>query len=127
MADANQGKSLTFYITDKREVITHDIDKELLLRVVKRGDMGWDVEVNDKSEAKASNLLYHSPNWHGPHPSQIYAWHIAENYFPNERMLEIRGHRYEVKIILTNTIIDGKSRDARFVSGKVNIVWKHKP
>lgn len=127
IAGNNLEDSLSFSLTDKREVITRDIDNKLLLRAVKSGNLGWDVEVHEKaSNVHASNLLYHSQDWHGPYPSQIYAWHVANKYFPNERKLEIRGYLYEVKIILKDAIIEGQGSEARFVSGNVNIVWRRK-
>jgi hypothetical protein len=122
--------SLTFDVRDEREVITRSIDKDLLLRVERANSLGqerfgWNVQVIRKPfDVNSSNLLYHSREWHGPCPSQIYAWHVAKKYFPNERELDVRGYPYQVKIILANPVVgaDGSS----FVSGKIKIIWKRK-
>lgn len=121
-------ESLSFSLTDSREVITNDINDVLLLRVIKDSSgVGWDVQVVKKPfDIKSQNLLYHSVDWHGPYPSQIYAWQGAEKFFPNERRLQIRGYSYDVKIILANAVIDGQGRNARFVSGNATILWKRK-
>lgn len=129
-ATQKHGGSLTFDVGDKRELITRKIGKDLMLRVervdgVGQERFGWDVEVLQKPfDVNSSNLLYHSLEWHGPYPAQVYAWHVAKKYFPNERELEVRGYPYEVKIMLVNPVVttDGSS----FVSGKIKIVWKRK-
>lgn len=128
VAENRPDESLSFSLTDKREIITHDISDDLLLRVIKdRSGAGWDVWVDKKPfDKKTPNLLYHSLDWHGPYPSQIYAWQIVEKYFPNERRLQIRGYPYDVIIVLTNAAIDGQGHDSRFVSGNVTISWERK-
>jgi hypothetical protein len=122
-------EALSFSLTDGREVITQDINENLLLRVIKDSSGGgWDIRVvNKPSNINSENLLYHSVDWHGPYPSQIYAWQVVEKYFPNERQLHVRGYDYDVKISLKNTVTDGQGRNARFVSGSVYILWKRKP
>jgi len=124
------GGSLTFDVRDKREVITRSIDKHLLLRV-ERADklaqepVGWDIQVVRKPfDVNSGNLLYHSREWHGPYPSQVEAWHVADRYFPNERELEVRGYPYELRIILINPVVAGDG--SSFVSGEIKIIWKRK-
>jgi hypothetical protein len=122
--------SLTFDVKDEREVITRTIDKDLVLRVeradsVAQKHFGWDIQVIRKPfNVNSSNLLYHSREWHGPYPSQVYAWHVAKKYFRNERELNVRGYPYEVKIILANPVVGGDG--SSFVSGKIKIIWKRK-
>lgn len=127
--EANQSEvhAVSFSVTDRRDVITTDIDSELLLRVYRSG-LGWDVQVVRKPYDKlaSSNLLYHSPEWHGPYPSQVYAWHVADKYFPNERELETRGYPYEFRIILENPVVEKTGADVTFVSGTIRIIWHRK-
>lgn len=128
-ADRNGVNAISFSVTDGRDVINRDIDSELLLRVEKdRGRVGWDVQVVRKPYDRnaSANLLYHSLEWHGPYPSQVYAWHVAERYFPNERRLETRGYPYEFRIILENPVVEKHGADVRFVSGTIRITWNRK-
>ena len=82
---------LAFNVTDGRRVITRDMGRGLLLRVVKERSVsqehyGWRVEVVPKPYRQSSrNLLYHSRRTLGAHPSQVYAWHVTSGQFPNER------------------------------------------
>jgi hypothetical protein len=119
--------SFSFNVTDNRSTIYRDISKDLALRVVK-DEMGWSVQVTQKpvNQKSSWNLLYHSLKWHGPYPSEVYAWHITERYFLNERVLSVRGYPYEVHIILVNPVIEGEGSQARFKSGKVRISWRRK-
>ena len=130
----NSGGSLTFSVVDERKVIARNIDRDLLLRVVKdssikQQNFGWDVQVIQKpfDSKSLSNLLYHSREWHGPYPSQVDAWHVTEKYFQNERELEVRGYPYRLKIVLVNPVVEGTGSDTRFVSGRVKISWRRKP
>ena len=132
-AGRNSGGSLAFSAVDERQVILRDIDKRLLLRVEKirsvlQKNYGWDVQVIRKpyDASSSSNLLYHSQEWHGPYPCQVEAWQVAENYFPNVRELDVRGYRYELKIVLANPVVEGAGFDSRFVSGIVKISWRRK-
>jgi len=123
--------TLSFSVVDKRKVLIHDIDKILLLRIVKESSVkqenfGWDVQVVRKPFDKTSslNLLYHSVEWHGPYPSQVFAWHVADRYFRNERELEVRGYSYKLRIVLIKPVVEGTGPDTRFVSGTVKIFWQ---
>jgi hypothetical protein len=93
-----------------------------------KDEMGWNVQVTRKPIRQKSswNLLFHSLQWHGPYPSEVYAWHVSEHYFANERTLDIRGYPYRVRIALVNPIVEGERSQARFKSGKVRISWRRK-
>ena len=119
--------SFSFDVTDGRSAIYRDISKELALRVVKDG-MGWNVQVTRKpiSQKSSWNLLYHSLEWHGPYPSQVYAWHITDRYFRNERTLDVRGYPYEVRIVLVKPVVECEGPGAQFNSGRVRIFWRRK-
>lgn len=124
--------TLSFSVTDRREVITRNIGGNLLLRVkrarsVTQEYFGWDVEVVRKpSDANSLNLLYHSTKWHGPYPSQVYAWHVGAMLFRDERELEVRGEPCLVKIVLVDPVVEGEGWDRRFISGKIKVTWKRK-
>jgi hypothetical protein len=122
--------TLSFSVIDSRKIIAREIDENLLLRVVKASslkqtDFGWEVEVVEKSSNESSrpNLLYDSPQWHGPHPSQVYAWHVGARLFRDERELKVRGQSYVVTIVLVNPVVEGESLDRRFISGKIKVSW----
>ena len=119
--------SLTFDVADSRSIIYCDISRDLALRAVKE-EMGWSVQIARKpiSEDSSWNLLYHSSNWHGPHPSEVYAWHVVDRYFQNERMLAVRDHPYEVRIVLVNPRVEGQGSQSRFRSGTIRIFWRRK-
>ena len=123
LATTKSRGALTFDVTDKRKVITKNIDRDLLLRVEKVGS-GWDVKAVRKpyNPNSSHNLLYHSREWHGPYPSQVEAWQVTERYFPNVRELNVRGYSYLVKIALINPIVE----NGGFVSGTIRISWKRK-
>ena len=129
VVDAKQkpANSFSFDTADSRSTIYRDISKDLALRAVKE-EMGWKVQVARKpiNQKSSWNLLYHSLKWHGPYPSEVYAWHVTNQYFPNERTLDVRGYPYEVRIVLVNPIVEGEGSQARFQSGTVIISWRRK-
>jgi hypothetical protein len=127
---AERSGLLTFGVTDGREVITRDLGRGLLLRVVKersvsREHFGWRVEVVPRPYRRSSrNLLYESRHTHGAHPSQVYAWHVTSRHFPNDRELDVRGHAITVRVELINPVAEGDGPDARFVSGEIRVSWR---
>ena len=127
---AKQGRvaPLTFNVTDQRPVIYRDISENLRLRVI-RDEIGWVVEVARKpiKSNAAWNLLYHSLKWHGPYPSEIYAWHVADHYFSNVRALYVRGHPYYLRITLLNPVVAGTGPEAKFMNGTIKIAWWRRP
>ena len=121
---------LTFDVTDARRLITRDMGRGLLLRVVKERSVsqehyGWRVEVVRKPYRQSSrNLVYHSRRTLGAHPSQVYAWHVTSGEFPNERALEVLGYPVTVRVTLINPTAEGAGPDGRFVSGTLKITWE---
>jgi len=127
------GGMLAFDVMDGRKVITRDMGRGLLLRVVKERSVsqehyGWRVEVVRKKPYRRSsrNLLYHSRRTLGAHPSQVYSWHVTSGEFPNERALEVLGYPVTVKVTLINPTAEGSGADGRFVSGTIKITWERK-
>jgi hypothetical protein len=126
------GSMLTFDARDERRAITRDLGRGLLLRVVKERSAsqehyGWRVEVVRKPYRQSSrNLLYHSRRTLGAHPSQVYAWHVTSNEFPNERELDVLGYPVTVRVTLINPVAEGDGSDSRFMSGTIKITWERK-
>jgi hypothetical protein len=124
--------TLSFDVTDGRSVITRDIGRNLLLRVVKDRSVsqehyGWRVEVVRKPYRRdARNLIYHSRRTLGAHPSQVYAWHVDSGEFPNVRNLNVQGYPLTVRVELAQPVVAGTGADSGFVSGKIRITWGRK-
>jgi hypothetical protein len=125
VVNAKPARSFSFDLADSRVALYRDICEELVLRVVKE-DVGWSVQVTRKPAGRNSswNLLFHSLRWHGPHPSDVYAWHVTERYYSSERTLGVRGYPYEVRITLMNPVVEGEGSRARFKSGRAKISWR---
>lgn len=127
-----RGGGLAFDVTDGRKVISRDMGRGLLLRVVKERSVsqehyGWRVEVVRKPYRRSSrNLLYHSRRTLGAHPSQVYAWHVTSGEFPNERVLAVWGHPVTVRVTLISPAAEGAGPDGRFVSGTIKITWNER-
>jgi hypothetical protein len=121
--------TLSINVTDERKIITRDINKNLLLRLIKDKSVdhehfGWLVEVVRKPAGKNStNLIYTNKLGVGADQSQVYAWHVAGGEFPNERQIKVRGYPYLIKISLKDPKIEGSGPDSRFVSGTLQISW----
>jgi hypothetical protein len=124
------GGTLNFGVTDARRVITRDMGRGLLLRVVKESSVsqrhfGWSVEVVRKPYRRSSrNLLFRRGETHGAHPSQVFAWHVSEREFPPERELEVRGRPVLVRITLLDPVVEGEGPDRHFASGEIRITWE---
>lgn len=128
-ARQESASGLSFELTDARRLITRDIGVGLLLRVVKDGSVsqpnfGWRIEVVRRPyRGSSQNLLYHSRRTLGAHPSQVYAWHVRTNHFPNVRELDVAGRPLRVRVELIDPVAEGEGADSRFVSGRVRITW----
>lgn len=125
----NTADTISINLTDKQKLFTRDIGKELLLRVVKDSSVSqehfcWNVEVVRKPyDENSTNLIYTNKTGTTADPSQICAWQISEQYFPNEREIEVRGYPYTIKISLVQPKAEGKEADSRFTSGSLEITW----
>ena len=131
-AQNNQNNTLLIDVTSNQKVISRSIDKNLLLRLVKESSVqqknfGWRLEVIRKPySVNSANLVYHKKMATGSDPSQIYAWHISDNHFPNEREIKVRGNRLLVKIELINCKTEGSGPNAKFISGELKVSWHYK-
>jgi hypothetical protein len=83
---------------------------------------GWAVSVSANGAASL-NLLYHSLQLHGPHPSQLLAWHFAEGeYAPDApRLLPVYGYPWELRVECADCRVRRRGFEAEFTSGRVRI------
>lgn len=89
---------------------------------------GWEIAVAESgSKDESPNLLYHSRQWHGPYPSQVYAWHVQQHYFPDTRWLCVAGHPIEVKLQILNAKVKPSGETAVFERGQLHIEWFYRP
>ncbi|MEE9613710.1 MAG: hypothetical protein V3W31_02000 [Thermodesulfobacteriota bacterium] len=119
---------LALDVNDERERVTVRLDEYLALYVAKveGGEgLGWNVEVVEVAlELNATNLLYHSKEWHGPYPSEVFAWSKRKGLFPDVRRFRVRGtgHRLTIKLLDCETKVSGET--VEFESGTIEIYWK---
>lgn len=119
-------------VTDERKVISRHIGRGLLLRAVKESSaehrhFGWRLEVVRKPYRRtAPNLLYQNKAGHGADQSQVYAWHLAEQHFPNERELRVKEYPYTVRVVLVDCTVEGRGPEARFISGQMKVSWERR-
>ncbi len=125
----------TFPVTDTVPVRAASIGAGLVLRVRREADahgshMGWSVAVyRDPVRPESRNLLYASLYFHGPHPSDLFAWHRQQRYFPDERILPVYRYPKEIRIACIGCEIAGDSTLVHYTAGSVEIGWRrlHRP
>ena len=124
--------SLSFSVMDGRQVTSRPLGDGLVLRAVRERSadhehFGWRLEVVRRPYRRTSrNLLYQNTASHGADQSQLYAWHLAEQHFPDERLLPVRGYPYTVRVVLADCMVEGRGADARFTAGEVRISWERR-
>jgi hypothetical protein len=127
------GNRFTLGVTDGRKVVSREIGRGLLLRLVKersveREHFGWRLEVVRKPYRRRSrNLLYQNRVGSGADPSQFYAWHVAEQHFPDERELKVKGYPYTVRVACMSCRVEGRGAEAGFISGEIEVSWERRP
>ncbi len=123
-------QSLTIDLVDTRDTVSRAIDSTLVLRLqnasVDGKHQGWDVEVfKHPVTDKSQNLIHYAA--HGPDPSDVEAWQVAEKYYPNERTVDVKIYPVAVTISLIDPKISGTGSDAQFTSGSLRVSWKRRP
>jgi hypothetical protein len=125
--------ALSFPVTDTTRMFEYPLDSLLVIRVFRQVDaesrhMGWWVAVmRTPTDRGGFNLLYHSRSWHGPYPTDLYAWHWAKTRFPNERILPVHGYPYEVRVRCHGCETGGEEQGAHFTEGVVEVGWRRLP
>jgi hypothetical protein len=127
LAESNASNRLTLPLPSEGKVISVAIGKGIQLVAQPQPD-GWEIRATDQpAQSFPPNLLYHSRQWHGPYPNQIYAWHLLKGYFPNTRWLCVSGHPIELKLQILNAKVRPEGEVAVFESGQLSIEWFHRP
>lgn len=132
VARSQTANTLSINLTDKRKLFTRNISKNLLLRVVKDSSVSqehfcWNVEVIRKPyRQNSANLIYTNKTGTTADASQVCAWQVGDQYFPNEREIEVRGNPFVIKISLLQPKTEGTEADAKFTSGSLEISWTRK-
>lgn len=120
--------AVRFVVTDTTEAYECPLGSSLGLRVRREPPMGWVVSVTAKSsEADSPNLLYHSRSWRGPYPTDVFAWSHQRRFFPDERILPVYGHPYEIRVRLVDCRTSGAGDDAVFEAGTIEVAWRRAP
>ena len=114
---------LSFGITDQMEKIDHSLPNGLHLSVTRVDSSGWDVGVF-KGKGRNS-LLYPQVNWHGAWPCQVYAWSHQSKFFPDIRVIPIRGYKLSVVVVIDKATTTGTGERAEFSGGQIHIYWRH--
>jgi hypothetical protein len=120
--------ALRFTVTDTTPAFEQPLGSSLLLRVQREAPGGWVVSVVRRTaHSDPANLLYHSRRWHGPYPTDIFAWSHQQHYFPDERVLPVYGYPYEVRVRLLDCQTAGSGSSAVFAAGTIEVAWRPAP
>lgn len=116
---------IRFSVTDTTAVFERPLGRALRIRVTRYSGADWKVSVVRQSPGvDQPNLLYHSRSWHGPYPTDVLAWAHRSRFFPDERILPVRGHPYEIRIRLIDCHTSGSGGDAVFDAGTIDVAWR---
>jgi len=120
-ADVKNKQILVFSLAATNRVFEVHPEVGFTLRVT--GDsIDWDVDVS-RSDFN-DYLLYPTENWHGAYPCQILPWSFSRKYFPDERVIRVRGYERWVRILLVDAKVSGAQGSERFTNGRVQIYWQ---
>lgn len=121
---------LNFPVTDTTALFERPLGAALVVQVhreldVNRTPGGWYVAVvRRRGGPEQPNLLYHSRSWHGPYPTDLFAWIHAERYYPDERLLPVYEYPYELRLRCKACTTVGSGAGAQFTGGTVEIAWR---
>ncbi len=120
---------LEFDVMSAKDAFSRAIGDGLTLRamrerVVGLSQAGWSVSV---TRARTDdNLLYHSLQLRGPHPSQLFAWHFADSEYwgaDTPRILPVYGYPLELRIECRECRVTGKDTQGQVTTG--NLVFQN--
>lgn len=121
---------LAFAATDSQSVREAPLGTRLVVQVQRVAGasgmpMGWQAGVYARPVGPTRhNLLYHSRRWHGPYPTDLFAWSHRRAYFPDDRTLPVHGWPYDVRLVCRGCATEGDSTLAHFTAGTVEIGWR---
>jgi len=122
---------LSFPVTDTVEAHTAPLGERLMVRVRHEDDgisFGWSAGVYRLPVGPSRrNLLYHSLRWHGPYPTELFAWSHRSGYFPDDRILPVYGWPYDLYLVCRACVTEGDSAVVHFTSGTVEVAWRRLP
>jgi hypothetical protein len=119
-----------FPVSDTVALRKSSLEHGLLLtihweRTARGAPLGWYVSVTDPGgERPERNLLFRRLAWHGPYPTDLFAWHHRLGYSPDERVLPVYGFPLELRVACERCQVTGDSSEARFVAGEVSVGWR---
>jgi hypothetical protein len=127
--------TMRFEVLDSRKRIDRALGRDLVIRAHREEDargthMGWRLEVVDRRLEESPNFLYECLCGHGPHPTDLFAWHLhrpdaVANLGPlSERVLPVWGYPYELRVRCEGCEVEASEETARFTRGTIEIGWK---
>ena len=123
-ADAKPKPALTFSLTATNESFVVLPEPGFRLEVFGNSS-DWSVDVSRGSQR--GWLLYPRENWHGAHESDLSAWAHAERFYPDERVIRVRGYQRWVRVLLVDAEVGGEKGSQRFIGGRVEVYWQRTP
>jgi hypothetical protein len=115
---------LRLAVTDTVSTVVRQITPNLRLEVRRESD-GWEVAVVSSADRRGDNLLYHSREWHGPYPTQVYPWLEATNFFGRAvRVLPVRGYPWVVQLSCEGCVMTGSGTSTQFAAGVLQVRWR---
>jgi hypothetical protein len=125
-----------FAATDPREQIEYALGRDLVIRAHREQNAqgvhtGWWLEAVDRRLPDSPNFLYDCLCGHGPHPTQLEAWHllrpeVVANIGPlSERILPVCGYPYELRVRCVGCAAEGDDATAaHFTNGTIEVTWR---
>ena len=120
---------LHFWTRHAQREFVAALDTHLLLRADRHLHRdgtyrGWTVAVSQRDDPSRRNLLLRSMAFHGPHPSQVFAWMQMEQHYPDQRDLPVYGEPYALRILCTECTTAGDSAREHFTGGHITVLWR---
>ena len=119
-----------FPVDDTVRLRSSSLDSSLTVELHRELDvhgtsMGWYLSVVASSGSEEHyNLLFHSLAWHGPYPTDLFAWIHRDQFFPDQRVLPVFGYPYELRLTCQKCAVAGDSTLVHFVAGTVLVEWR---
>jgi hypothetical protein len=121
---------LRFPVTDTTSLFERVLSRALLVQVRREVDAhgvagGWYIAViRQPTGPESRNLLDHSWAWHGPYPTDLFAWIHEEGYDPDERILPVYDYPYELRLRCEACVTAKTIRGVEFTTGMVEVGWR---
>jgi hypothetical protein len=119
-----------FPVTDTSAVFERPLGSKLMVQVHREVDAhgesgGWTIAVvRQPPGPDRRNLLYHSWAWHGPYPTDLFAWIHEAGYYPDERILAVYDYPYELRVRCERCTTVKTAHGVAFAGGTVEVGWR---